>query len=245
MRKGFTLVELSIVLVIVGLLIGGILVAKSMVETTKINSFVRQIQQYDIAVSNFKTRYNGLPGDTTIVGCNAPTGLCNNGLIDSYNGAGWTWSSAENTNFWPQLSRTQMLIDGYNYTNGSGQVFMLPNVHMPEWVIDKNWGVFAYGIILNGRNFYSVVKDSAYNGPIGNNGLPNILALSIDKKMDDGNGHTGIVFARTKGIIENINTVSSWCLVGATGEYDLKNVYAGGSNCVLRIDMLSQVGDSN
>ena len=53
MKKGFTLVELSIVLVIIGLLIGGILVAQSMIHTAKIQNTVRLIQQMDTAVSNF------------------------------------------------------------------------------------------------------------------------------------------------------------------------------------------------
>ena len=48
-KSGFTLVELSIVLVIIGLLIGGILVGQSLIESAKMNSFVRQVQQIDIA----------------------------------------------------------------------------------------------------------------------------------------------------------------------------------------------------
>ena len=53
-KNGFTLVELSIVLVIIGLLIGGILVAQSMIGTAKITAFTRQVQQADIAVRILK-----------------------------------------------------------------------------------------------------------------------------------------------------------------------------------------------
>lgn len=63
MRKGFTLVELSIVLVIIGLLVGGILAAQSMISTARINSQVRQLQQFDIAFNNFKSSYNRMPGE--------------------------------------------------------------------------------------------------------------------------------------------------------------------------------------
>ena len=64
LKKGFTLVELSIVLVIIGLLIGGLLVGQSMIRTAKMGAFIRQIGQFDIAVSNFRTKYGYLPGDS-------------------------------------------------------------------------------------------------------------------------------------------------------------------------------------
>ena len=65
-KKGFTLVELSIVLVIVGLLISGILVGQSMIATARLQSAIRQLQQYDAAVTNFQTQYNQLPGDSKL-----------------------------------------------------------------------------------------------------------------------------------------------------------------------------------
>src|SRR5450432_3599729 len=67
-KRGFTLVELSIVLVIVGLLIGGILVAQSMIATSKIVAVAAQIQQFDAGVDSFKSKYNYLPGDAPAFG---------------------------------------------------------------------------------------------------------------------------------------------------------------------------------
>lgn len=68
MKKGFTLVELSIVLVIIGLLIGGILIAQSMTDAAKITAQVQQISQFDAAVMDFKSKYNYLPGDAPAFG---------------------------------------------------------------------------------------------------------------------------------------------------------------------------------
>jgi prepilin-type N-terminal cleavage/methylation domain-containing protein len=63
MKKGFTLVELSIVLVIIGLLVGGVLVGQSLIESVKMQSFVRQFQQLDAAVASFKSKFQSIPGD--------------------------------------------------------------------------------------------------------------------------------------------------------------------------------------
>ena len=52
-------------LVIIGLLVGGILVATSMIHTANIHRFVGQVQQFDAAIANFQTKYNGLPGDAS------------------------------------------------------------------------------------------------------------------------------------------------------------------------------------
>ena len=63
MKRGFTLVELSIVLVIVGLLIGGVLVAQSMISTAQIHSTIKEVGQYQIAVRLYQEKFNALPGD--------------------------------------------------------------------------------------------------------------------------------------------------------------------------------------
>lgn len=64
--RGFTLIELSIVIIIIGLLIGGILVAQSIITTAKVNKLVNQLQKFDVAVTNFHTNYRSWPGDSSV-----------------------------------------------------------------------------------------------------------------------------------------------------------------------------------
>ncbi|MEQ1705654.1 MAG: prepilin-type N-terminal cleavage/methylation domain-containing protein [Rickettsiales bacterium] len=62
-KNGFTLIELSIVLVIIGLLVGGIMVGKDLINAAAIRSQISQIEQYNTAANTFKLKYGGLPGD--------------------------------------------------------------------------------------------------------------------------------------------------------------------------------------
>jgi prepilin-type N-terminal cleavage/methylation domain-containing protein len=61
--RGFTLVELSIVLVVVGLAIGGVLVGKDLIRAAEYRKFHSQIESYQLASNTFRVKYNAVPGD--------------------------------------------------------------------------------------------------------------------------------------------------------------------------------------
>ena len=63
-NKGFTLIELSIVIMIIGLLVGGVLVGMDLVEAAKVRNLVGQLKKIDAAKNTFVGKYGGLPGDT-------------------------------------------------------------------------------------------------------------------------------------------------------------------------------------
>lgn len=62
-KSGFTLIELSIVLVIIGLLVGGILVGRDLIKAAEIRAQISQFQEFQIAANTFKAKYGYLPGD--------------------------------------------------------------------------------------------------------------------------------------------------------------------------------------
>src|SRR5450432_727787 len=62
-ESGFTLIELSIVLVIIGLIIGGVLVGQDLIKAAEIRGQITQIEKYNTAVNTFRGKYNCLPGD--------------------------------------------------------------------------------------------------------------------------------------------------------------------------------------
>ena len=62
-RRAFSLVELSIVLVILGLLVGGVLSGRSLITSAALRAQIAQIDQYRTAANTFRSKYNYLPGD--------------------------------------------------------------------------------------------------------------------------------------------------------------------------------------
>ncbi len=62
-KDGFTLLELSIAIVIIGLVIGGVMVGKSLVNASEIRRKINELNIITAAVNTFKTKYNCIPGD--------------------------------------------------------------------------------------------------------------------------------------------------------------------------------------
>jgi prepilin-type N-terminal cleavage/methylation domain-containing protein len=64
-QKAFTLIELSIVILILGLLVSGVLVGEALIEQAKITKTISQLREYDTAVNTFKAKYGekAIPGD--------------------------------------------------------------------------------------------------------------------------------------------------------------------------------------
>jgi prepilin-type N-terminal cleavage/methylation domain len=91
-QRGFTLVEIAIVLVIVGLVLGGVLKGQEMIRGAKVKNVNNDAQNIISAVSTYKDRYNVMPGDdslSTIAVASGVTGDGNGQLESDENGAFW------------------------------------------------------------------------------------------------------------------------------------------------------------
>src|SRR5262249_1408244 len=106
---GFTLIELSIVLVIIGLIVGGVLVGQDLIKAAQIRATVSQIEKYDAAVNTFRGKYNGLPGDLSNCasfftgGTDCPNaGTQGNNIFEDHSGT-YVLISGENVAFWHHL----------------------------------------------------------------------------------------------------------------------------------------------
>ncbi len=93
-NKGFTLVELAIVLVIIGLIIGAIMVGQDMILAAHLNKAVSDERKLETSIFVFRDKYNALPGDMrnaySFLGGGSGSAICgaNNNSATGCNGDG-------------------------------------------------------------------------------------------------------------------------------------------------------------
>src|SRR5258706_550760 len=129
---GFTLVEIAIVLVIIGLLLGGILKGQEMITQARIKNAINDFNGVVTAITSYQDRYRALPGDdkgaTTRWAAQAPAAGANQGdgvITGAYNAnnTGGTNSApagtAESNLFWQHL-RIAGFVAGPTVGLGSG-----------------------------------------------------------------------------------------------------------------------------
>ena len=126
-KSAFTLVELSIVLVIIGLIVGGVLTGRDLIRAAELRSTTAQLQQIITGVMTFKLKYNALPGDmpdaTQIWGSEAvcpytpantvPHTVTCNGNGDGVIGGYGTASNPEEMRFWQHLANADLISGKY------------------------------------------------------------------------------------------------------------------------------------
>ena len=269
---GFTLVELSIVLVIIGLLIGGILVARSMISTAKVQSFVRQIGQFDTAIENFRTRYNSLPGDSSVMGCTVVgENICDNGQIEDElflsSGSYADTFSAETANFWPQLQMSGFTAPGgASFTPTITTKFSVkaPSPNAPQMPIGSNTSAVVVtldpAVIGNPAVLsvdYTAYQICNYGNSIGVTDstislsgmgcsydleIPVADALAIDTKMDNGLANTVNSGANINNEIVSAHMQMTGVPESCTEDEINYNVDNSSAKCDLFVQILFQTG---
>jgi prepilin-type N-terminal cleavage/methylation domain-containing protein len=180
--QGFTLVEIAIVLVIIGLLLGGILKGQEMITQAKIKNVIADMSGVSAAMYGYQDRYKALPGDdknaSRWAGTTAGDG---DGLVSGK----WTESAKESLYFWDHL-RLSGFISGTGAAN-------------PFNAVSGKLGVETGSGPAAGANPTGVLQETAgagtaFSGLILCSGnLPDKIAISVDSQMDDGLGNKGSV----------------------------------------------------
>jgi len=193
-EKGFTLVELAVVMIIIGLLIGGILKGQELIGNAQVTATVAQLKGIDAATSTFRDMYDALPGDISNAVQRLPN--CINQCLIPGNGDSTLPGApgtavGENLGFWAHLSAAD-LITGVD--NSSNVVF---GQGLPA---AKVGGGLAVGFTFNGALTGAAAGRGGHwvnlQGTPGIPASPSMTASQaarIDRKMDDGAPATGSV----------------------------------------------------
>lgn len=185
MRKqtGFTLIEIAIVLVIIGLLLGGILKGQELITGAKVRNLISQVDGVKAAFFGFQDRYRAYPGDYSQADRNIT------GVFASGNGNGrieLTGSPPEFILVWDHLSHAGFITGTYSASNFTA-------------------GTSGAAGVTNPANPYNIALQLAYDNDYANTTMPPVarhnvktgnqipveIIAEVDRKVDDGNANTG------------------------------------------------------
>ncbi|MBS0271416.1 MAG: type II secretion system protein [Proteobacteria bacterium] len=187
-QAGFSLIELAVVLIIMGLLIGGVLKGRDLIESARLKRVVAQLNEFRIATSAFLDKFDALPGDFNKASTQIKAGLRDgngNGIVE---GAGLAPGS-EALAFWSHLANAGFIgnpgLEGEQNVGEFGK-------GAPESAIGGGFTVENNPHGLSGLWFILGQKQ-------GDHGTGGLLtpsqAMSIDKKLDNGHPTSGKVRA--------------------------------------------------
>ena len=192
-QAGFTLIELAIVLVIIGLLLGGVLRGQELINSARVKNMTRDFQNVQVYIYGYQDRFRAVPGDDRdAVGhvaapANATTGgPLGNGQI------GGAWNSAIQTDesylFWEQVRLAGL---------APGSTAIGTPEYEPRNASNGRIGIQSIGAGFNTitgmQGAYAVCSDLI----LGRD------ALQLDTTLDDGNTATGNVRVVATGVPGN------------------------------------------
>lgn len=185
-QSGFTLIEIAIVLVIIGLLLGGVLKGQELINSAKVKNLAGDFKNIPVYIYGYQDKFKALPGDDYAVVAHVagtlattPAGTQNNGVI---NGA---WNSTTQTDesylFWQHIR-----LAGF----GPGST----TVGSADY-IQKNAVGGDIGITNSGTDIPITGIKGTY--VVCSNGIPGKFAKQLDTTLDNGDSTSGSVLFGT------------------------------------------------
>lgn len=181
-QSGFTLIEIAIVMVIIGLLLGGVLKGQAMINSAKVRSLNNKVDGATAAWFAFQDRFRAYPGDFNLASTQILSTLANGG------NNGQVAPGAEAGDVWTHLSGAGFISGSYNSGNSNDDL-TCSTATCPD-------NGFGLGI--------SIMYGNAGLGNVGTvnemrsgQQIPVAIVAELDRKIDDGLANNGSVRSAT------------------------------------------------
>lgn len=192
-QTGFTLIELAIVLVIIGLLLGGVLKGQELINSAKVKNMAADFKNTQVYIYGYQDRFRAVPGDdanaaTHVTGATAaatPLGGIGNGLIQG------AWNSITTTDesflFWQHVRLAGLAAGPTVFSNAAELALYQPSN--------------ADGGRIGVQSVSGLTEITGMTGAyaICSGGILGRFARQLDTTLDDGETSTGSVRAVVQG----------------------------------------------
>lgn len=220
--SAFSLVELSIVLVILGLLVGGILAGQSLIKAAELRSVSADLVKFETATHAFRDKYFALPGDfnnatsfwgkdaarcSGAVGTAATPGTCNGDGDAQWTTTAGVSSRSEQMMMWQHLNLAGLLDGGYTGVHGPTSATLgIRGENLPPSKFNNVAYAAEYKTVtFSGNSFYFGSSSDATNGRPWAGGFTPEQLWNLDNKMDDGAPYLGRFYAQNGYLFTNCN----------------------------------------
>lgn len=179
-QSGFTLIEIAIVLVIIGLLLGGILKGQELINSARVKNLATDFRNVPLFIYGYQDKFRALPGDdsaanTHVTGTNSTAGgTAGNGIIEG------AWNSTTATHesylFWEHVRRAGLAPGSTNIAAGD---------YIPRNASGGKIGIQSARPFTGINGTYFICSENILGA----------YAKQLDTQLDDGNTSTGSMMA--------------------------------------------------
>jgi prepilin-type N-terminal cleavage/methylation domain-containing protein len=191
-QSGFTLIEIAIVLVIIGLLLGGVLKGQELINSAKVKNFATDFRNIPLFIYGYQDKFKALPGDDANVVAHLGAGATQIAPSASGSGSGalnGNWydkaadlATSETVAFWEHVRRANL---------AAGPVPIVTNADLPSNADGGQIGIES-GTTVAATQYITGMSGSYI---VCSSGILGKFAKQLDITMDDGNTFTGSVRA--------------------------------------------------
>ncbi len=181
-QSGFTLVEIAIVLIIIGVMLGGVLKGQELVGSAKAKSLANDFRQVPLFIYGYQDKYRRIPGDdvAAVANVSAPAGHAGNG--DGIIGGNWNdkSNSSEAVLFWEHVRLANLAAGSTDFASATDNTPSLPTNAEGGRI-----GVQSRPPIAGMKGVHFVCST----------GITGKLARQLDLSLDDGDALRGSMMA--------------------------------------------------